>query len=72
MAYKGAHNPSNVYSEGHERPNPEGWQGGHEDFETIWTLKGHKLPPTDLMDQAEVGKISRNHNRLHDSAGFCD
>jgi len=72
MAYKGLHNPSNVQSEGRTRPNPDGWQGGAEDFETVWTLKGHKLPPTDLSDQAETGKISRNHNRLHDSPGFCD
>lgn len=51
------------------RPNPDGWSGGREDFETIWTLKGHKLPPTDI-DPAEAGKISRNHNRLHDTPGF--
>ena len=73
MAYSGAHNPDQVAAEGHERPNPSGWQGGREDFETIWTLKGHKLPPTDLADTAEIGKISRNHNRLRpDTPGFCD
>ena len=24
------------------RPNPEGWRGGSEDFDTVWTLHGHK------------------------------
>jgi hypothetical protein len=72
MAGSGMHNPDNAASEGRTRPNPSGWQGGREDFETIWTLKGHKLPPTDLESAAEIGKISRNHNRLHDTPGFCE
>lgn len=75
MAYKGEHNPSNVTAEGRSRPDPPGspaWQGGREDFETLWTLKGHKLPPTDLYDTAEIGKISRNHNRLDEAPGFCE
>lgn len=75
MAYKGEHNPDEVYAEGHTRPDPPGggWQGGREDFETIWTLKGHKLPPTGLEDADEIGKISRNHNRLRpDTPGFCE
>jgi hypothetical protein len=24
------------------RPNPDGWKGGSEDFDTVWTLHGHK------------------------------
>jgi hypothetical protein len=24
------------------RPNPDGWVGGSEDFDTVWTLHGHK------------------------------
>jgi hypothetical protein len=24
------------------RPNPEGWKGGSEDFDTVWTLHGHR------------------------------
>jgi len=72
MAYKGAHNPENVTREGRSRPNPDGWQGGAEDFETVWTLKGHKLPPAGRVDDYEAGKISRNHNRLDETPGFCD
>lgn len=73
MAYSGEHNPSEAPRAGRTRPNPpDNWQGGHEDFETLWTLKGHKLPPTDLTDAAEIGKISRNHNRLHETPGFCE
>lgn len=70
MAYSGAHNPQD---QDRTRPNPDGWEGGAEDFETVWTLKGHKaIPygPSDL-DTFEAAKISRNHNRLHDAPGFC-
>jgi len=24
------------------RPNPDGWRGGSEDFDTVWTLHGHR------------------------------
>jgi len=72
MAYKGEHEPRNVTAQGRDRPNPDGWKGGPEDFETVWTLKGHKLPPTDLESAQEIAKIARNHNRLHDAPGFCD
>lgn len=68
MAYSGLHNPGG--QEGRERPNPDGWKGGAEDFETIWTLKGHKLASTD-QDTFDQGKTSRNHQRLYDADGFC-
>lgn len=71
MAYSGAHNPGSVPSASYDRPNPDGWQGGPEDFETLWTLKGHKLPPAGELDPFEAGKISRNHNRLDETPGFC-
>jgi len=72
MAYKGEHEPRNVAAEGRTRPNPGSWQGGREDFETIWTLNGHRLPPTDLDSAQEIAKISRNHGRLYDKPGFCE
>lgn len=31
------------------RPNPDGWQGGSEDFDTVWTLHGHKAESTGLF-----------------------
>ncbi len=68
MSYSGRHNPT---PSGGSRPNPDGWEGGHEDFETVWTLKGHKLPPAGEVDPFEAAKISRNHNRLHETPGFC-
>jgi len=71
MAYKGAHNPENVTRQGRSRPNPGSWEGGREDFETIWTLKGHKLAPFGHTDGEDAAKISRNHNRLDDTDGFC-
>lgn len=68
-----SHDPADIPAAGHSRPNPSGWQGGSEDFEVIWTLKGHKLPPTDLESAYEIGRISRNHQRLRpDTPGFCD
>lgn len=72
MAYSGAHNPETAARQGRTRPNPDGYQGGPEDFETVWTLKGHKLPPTDLDSAFEIAKISRNHNRLDEAPGFCE
>jgi len=71
MAYSGAHNPENVTAQGRTRPNPDSWQGGREDFETVWTLKGHKLPPAGETSPSRAAKISRNHNRLDDTDGFC-
>jgi hypothetical protein len=72
MAYKGLHNPHEAPEYGHDRPNPEGWQGGAEDFETVWSLKGHKLPEAGEVDVAEAGKQSRNHGRLRgETPGFC-
>ncbi len=70
MAYSGAHNPS---ERSQSRPNPDGWQGGPEDFETVWTLKGHVAVPLEDSDMTnwEAAKVSRNHNRLHDAPGFC-
>lgn len=69
MSYKGAHRPP---SGSQDRPNPDGWQGGPEDFETVWELKGHVALPYGCNDlpTAEAAKISRNHNRLHDAPGF--
>jgi hypothetical protein len=72
MAYSGLHNPENVSRRGRTRPNPDSWEGGAEDFETVWTLKGHVLPPSGSVDVAEAAKISRNHNRLDETPGFCD
>jgi hypothetical protein len=54
-----------------ERPNPEGWKGGHEDFETVWTLFGHRLPPSGRVDPAEAGRISNGAGRISDHEGFC-
>jgi hypothetical protein len=28
------------------RPNPEGWKGGSEDFDCVWTLYGHRSQST--------------------------
>jgi hypothetical protein len=75
MAHSGRHNPHQVRAEGRTRPDPPGtpaWRGGDEDFETLWTLKGHKLPPAGYVDPWEAAKISRNHNRLDETEGFCD
>lgn len=69
MAYKGEHNPTPSGSR--ERPNPEGWVGGREDFETIWSLKGHRQVNVGHWDDAEGAKVSRNHGRLHETEGFC-
>lgn len=69
MSYSGIHRPTPSGNSG--RPNPDGYQGGPEDFETVWTLKGHKLPPAGEVDPFEAAKISRNHGRLSDADGFC-
>lgn len=28
------------------RPNPEGWVGGSEDFDCVWTFYGHRSQST--------------------------
>jgi hypothetical protein len=73
MAYSGAHNVENVERLGRTRPNPDGYMGGPEDFETVWTLKGAKVLngyETQNLSTDEIAKIGRNHNRLTDSPGF--
>jgi len=56
------------------RPNPEGWKGGSEDFETTWTLFGNKVVPQSTQlteyDIRETAKLNRNHGRLTDHEGF--
>ena len=55
-----------------DRPNPDGWEGGREDFETIWSLKGAKMVPlTSTTRTAEqLHDIQANRGRLHDADGF--
>lgn len=34
--------PSALVAPYGQRPNPAGWKGGSEDYDTVWTLHGHK------------------------------
>jgi hypothetical protein len=54
------------------RPNPDGWQGGNEDFETVWTMFGQRVAPTDPGDMSvqELAKLERGHQRICDRPGF--
>ncbi len=54
------------------RPNPDGYKGGTEEFETVWNLKGHVAVPCgpNDLDTEEAACISRNHGRLSDAPGF--
>lgn len=31
------------------RPNPDGWKGGSEDFDTQWQSHGHRVESTGLF-----------------------
>ena len=55
------------------RPNPDGWKGGSEDFETVLTLKGSVAIDVNNPFEgsvAEMACIQQNHGRLCDAPGF--
>jgi hypothetical protein len=56
------------------RPNPEGWKGGSEDFDTVWTLHGHRPESTGLFFDADNDPDYENGvtSAPHPSVLECD
>lgn len=53
------------------RPNPDGWRGGSENFDTVWTLHGHR-PETAAglffdrdNDPDDEAGVTRSHDPIY-------